>query len=210
LLLTYGELKNSVLKLMSQYSVAGTKVAATYNNQADYLARMPELTNDALVYIATTARRLRATAALELRETMGKWNIYRMPDDFWQLCTGGIFCLDGDESIVRSNKFKILGARRLAIPAEPARDWMIEYFRYPSSLGTDPEDELALDCPEEACSAVAFYVASHLVMQDDPYAQATLYNEFETKLSRLGEMPAAERGAVENAYPGLEVMGWDW
>ncbi len=200
--MTYGELKQYVLKLINQYSVAGDTIPTTYNNQADYLARMPELTNDALVYIATTARRLRATAKLELVETEGKWNIYRIPDDFWQLCTGGVFSLDEDENIVRTNKFKLIGARRIAIPTEPSRNWRIEYFRYPASLGTDPTDDLALDCPEEACSAVALYVASHLVLQDDQYAQATLYNEFETKLSRLGEVQRAECDTVTDVYAG--------
>ena len=49
--------------------------------------------------------------------------------------------------------------------------------------------------------AVAYYAAAHLVLQDDQYAQATLYNEFETKLSRLGEIPSTERDSVYDAYP---------
>ena len=39
--MTYGELKNYVLQLLNQYSTAGTLTPPTYNNQADYLARLP-------------------------------------------------------------------------------------------------------------------------------------------------------------------------
>lgn len=205
--MTYGELRTYVLQLINQYSVASKEVPTTYNNQADYIARIPMLANDALLYISTTARRLRATADIQQIETKGAWNVYRLPDDFWQLCTGKVFSLDEDGEISRTNRFRLIGSRRIALPAEPARQWTVEYFRYPAKLPADPSDELALDCPEEAATAVAYYVAAHLVMQDDQYAQATLYNEFETKLSRLGEIPAAERDTVTDVYPDWGDIG---
>ena len=43
----YGELRDQVLKLLNQYTVAGDPVAETYNNQADYLKRIPTFANDA-------------------------------------------------------------------------------------------------------------------------------------------------------------------
>ena len=43
----YGELRDQVLKLLNQYTVAGAPVAETYNNQADYLKRIPSFANDA-------------------------------------------------------------------------------------------------------------------------------------------------------------------
>ena len=205
--MTYGELRDAVLRLINQYSAAGEKVAATYNNQADYLARIPDLVNDALLYIATTARRLRAAAEPALTEQKGSWNVYRMPDDFWQLCTGGVYSTDERGNLYRENRFLLLGGRRIALPAEPARQWTVEYFRYPAKLPAEPADELALDCPEEAATAAAYYVAAHLVLQDDQYAQAPLYNEFETKLSRLGELPAAERDTVTDVYPDWGDIG---
>ena len=56
--MTYGELRDRVLMLLNQSSVAGGKIQVTYNNQADYLARLPGAVDDALLYLATTARRL--------------------------------------------------------------------------------------------------------------------------------------------------------
>ena len=59
--MTYEQVKNQTLKLLNQYSVAGNKVEGSYNNQADYLKRIPELVNDAMVEIATTARKIPQT-----------------------------------------------------------------------------------------------------------------------------------------------------
>ena len=44
--MTYGELKQRVLELIFSYSVAGSEIPATYNNQADYLAMIPGLVNN--------------------------------------------------------------------------------------------------------------------------------------------------------------------
>ena len=205
--MTYGELKTYVLQLINQYSVAGKEVPSTYNNQADYIARIPMLANDALIYICTTARRLRATEDLRKIGIKGAWGVYCLPDDFWQLCTGGVYSTDDEGELYRENRYRLIGGRRIAIPSYPTRSWTVEYFRYPAKLPADPSDELALDCPEEAATAAAYYVAAHLVLQDDQYAQATLYNEFETKLSRLGELPAAERDTVTDVYPDWGDIG---
>ncbi len=43
--MTFGELKKRVLQLIFSYSVAGSEIPATYNNQADYLAMIPGLIN---------------------------------------------------------------------------------------------------------------------------------------------------------------------
>ena len=66
--MTYGQMRDRVLMLLNQYSIAGGKIRVTYNNQADYLARVPGAVNEALVYLATTARRLRSVRKLEEAE----------------------------------------------------------------------------------------------------------------------------------------------
>ena len=46
--MTYGQMRDRVLMLLNQYSIAGGKIRVTYNNQADYLARVPGAVNEAL------------------------------------------------------------------------------------------------------------------------------------------------------------------
>ena len=200
--MTYGELRDRVLMLLNQYSVAGGKIQVTYNNQADYLARLPGAVNDALLYLATTARRLRASAALTDGERTGEWTVYALPDDCWQVCTGGVFRLTS-EGLERTNAFRLLGEGRIAV-CGGAGGWQLEYFRYPRLLPPEPEDGALVDCPAECLGAAACYAAAQLAGYDDTYLQSVLQNEFENRLSRLGELPGAAYGTVENAYGGWE------
>ena len=204
--MTYGQLKADVLRLIHQYSIAGNKVATTYNNQQDYLNRIPSLANDALVYLATTARRLREVADLSDPVEMGNWLVYTMPGDFWQLCPSGIIYVDNHGNVSRTSRYKLMGENKIAVP-KPQREIKAEYFRYPVLLRSVPEDSDFIDCPMEAQSALSFYIASHLEIFDDPYIQATFYNEFENKLSRLGDVPAATVDIISDEY-GSDWGGW--
>ena len=87
--MTYGQMRDRVLMLLNQYSIAGGKIRVTYNNQADYLTRVPGAVNEALVYLATTARRLRRVRKLEEAERAGVWRVFALPEDCWQICSGG-------------------------------------------------------------------------------------------------------------------------
>lgn len=54
------ECKDAALKLINQYSIAGTQIALSYNNQADYILRMVELINSAQMEIAKTTKKIYA------------------------------------------------------------------------------------------------------------------------------------------------------
>ena len=69
--MTYGEMKSFVLQLLHQYTVAGDEIPDTYNGQADDLLRIPLLTRDAVLYVTTTNRKLRAVAELAEPESSG-------------------------------------------------------------------------------------------------------------------------------------------
>ena len=196
--MTYGELKNYVLQLLNAYSVAGEQVALSYNDQADLVARMPHLTRDALIYLATTVRKLRTVAELTEPQTVGNMLVYELPEDFYQL-VGGLVRLDGGRE-TRYCGYRLVGGRQVQIPREDAGRYQVEYFRYPQVPDEAPDPDLELDCPPEACSAVACYVAAHLAMEDNNYLHTALYNEFERKLMRLQEGQRLDQGIVEDAY----------
>ena len=169
--MTYGQMRDRVLMLLNQYSIAGGKIRVTYNNQADYLARVPGAMNEALVYLATTARRLRSVRKLEEAERAGVWRVFALPEDCWQICSGGVFRLGADGNVERTNGFRLLGEDRLSV-----------------------------------AGAVACYAAAQLAALDDANLQAALYNEFESRLSRLGELPVANREEIGNMYGGWEAV----
>lgn len=152
--MTYRQLKDNILRLINQYSIAGNKVSTTYNNQQDYINRIPPLVNDGLVYIATTARRLREVVDLSNPAEMGKWLVYTLPDDFWQLCPSGIIYVDANGNVSRTSRYKLMGENKVAVP-KPGREIKVEYFRYPVLLRDAPEDGDFIDCPIEVQSALA-------------------------------------------------------
>lgn len=193
--MNYGELKAFVLQLLNQYSVAGQEIALTYNNQADVVARIPGLVRDALYYVATTARRLRTAAELAEPERRGGWLIYDLPEDVYQLIGGLVRC-DGS----RCWAYRVVGGRQVLVPASEAGQLVVEYYRYPSVPAGIPEDDDFLDCPPEAQTAVAYYVAAHLAMEDNNFLYGSLYNEFEAKVSRLQAGYLAEQAVTEDVY----------
>ena len=146
--MTYGELKDFVLQLINQYSVAGSRVPLTYNDQADLVARIPALMRDGLIYVVTTARRLRAVADLTDPQEQGGLLIYDLPEDCYQLA-GGLLRLEGDQ-LRRFQNYRLLGGRQMAIPREAQGQYQVEYFRYPQLPQATPMDDDRLDCPPEA------------------------------------------------------------
>ena len=198
--MTYGEMKEFVLQLLNRFSTAGSEVAVSYNDQADLLLRIPALTRDALYYVTTTACRLRAVAELAEPEQDGKMLVYDLPDDCFRLMSGGLLRVDRQGYFSRYHRYRLAGNRKLLIPKEDKGSFRVEYFRYPQVSEGIPEDGDFLDCPPEAQSAVAYYVAAHLAMEDSSFLYAALYNEFERKMARLQELPATDCSVTEDVY----------
>jgi len=201
----YKWLRDFTLKLLDQYSVAGNKIADTYNNQADYLKRIPEFADDGQMYLATTAARLRTVADMNSLEAgkLGNWTVYRLPEDCWQMCSGGVLRGDG-HSLQRYHTYCMVGDDAIAVPEKLGGTLYLEYYRYPLLLGADPADKTPLDNTVEAQMALPYYVAAHLVMHDNAFAYSALMNEFETKLARLREEIHTELTVVEDVYSAAE------
>lgn len=199
--MTYGEVRDAALQLINQYTIAGDKIAPTYNNQQDYLNRIPFLVNDAQMYIATTAKRIPASTPLSrLAYTeAGRWRIYRMPGDFFQFHNLSALVIHGHEP-TRVPFLRTEGSSQFMLSPGVPEDSIIDYYRYPNALAAEPADSEELDNTIETHQAIPYYVAAHIVMQDDPYQQASLYNEFETRMSRLGTPVTVEHIPIADSY----------
>lgn len=199
--MNYKKARDITLQLINQYSVAGSKVPDTYNGQADYLNRIPNLLNDAAMQAATTTAPIRVLDDLKnLRcDDNGAWLVYTMPDDCWQLSSGGLIQYDG-ETFRRFHGYHPVGPNKIAVPKDIAGEVQVEYFRYPRMLDANPKDEDELDNTPVVQLALPFYAAAQLVMQEDAFAFSALSNEFESRLARLAERPHADCNTVENVY----------
>ena len=205
--MTYKWARDFVLQLINQYSVAGSEVAAAYNNQADYLVKIPKLLDDAQIYVATNSGKIRTLTDMDslTKKNMGAWTLYELPEDCWQVCSGGLIRANGPQ-LHRYSRYRLLGDNGIAVPKELDGELLLEYFRYPALLGGDPAEGVNLDNTPEAQMALPYYAAAHMVMQDDAFAYSALMNEFEAKLARMGERRQAEIAAVEDAYCAGEAV----
>ena len=203
--MTFGEVRDRVLQLLDQYTVAGTGVAPSYNNQQDYLNAIPNLVNDAVMEIATTAAKIPALLTLspEEGEVFGNKLRYELPEDFYQFKTGDTFVVTDDERSPRTlhtNRYQLEGRNYLLIPLSEKGAYTITYYRYPRLLGARPQDADELDNLPETHYAVPFYVAAHLVLHDDPFLYASFYNKYEDKLAKLHPGVSAEVHPVGDGY----------
>lgn len=221
--MTYGQVKNQVLQLLNQYSVAGTMVASSYNNQQDYLNRIPALVNDATLEIATTARKIPAVLTLRVPEPpdpeagetededvpavaceeFGDRYRFELPEDFYQFKTGDTFVTTEDGHVMHTNRYQIEGRKYLLIPKkdfEKGRVYTITYYRYPKLLADTPEAEDELDNVPETHYAIPYYVAAFLVIHDDNFQFSAFYNKYEDKLQKMGPGASAEAHAVGDVY----------
>lgn len=203
--MTYGWARDFSLQLINQYSVAGTAVAMGYNNQADYILRIPALLDDAQTYVATSMRKIRTLVPISTlqSERSGNWMVYTLPKDCWQVMSGGLVRFTG-KRLQRYHNYHLLGNNQIAVPVGVLPDMSLEYYRRPVLLGKSPSDDTELDNTVEVQMALPYYVAAHLVMYDNPFAYGSLSNEFDAKLAFLSEVPQTECTIVEDAYSAEE------
>ena len=193
----YRTIKRAVLELIDQYSVAGESVSPAYNNQSDTLQRIPGLINQALLDIRTGPAPERNVCRLERGERLPNgWRQHSLPGDFWRLCSGGVRKLT-DDGLQLTNDYQLLGERALLTPEGV---YMAEYYHYPEQLPDDPSDDYECGETAEVIRLACLYAAACLMRTEDEFAYTTLYNEYESRLSRLTPAVAAEIHSVQNVY----------
>lgn len=199
--MTYLDFKNRVLMHINQYTIAGNDIALSYNNQSDYILKIPSLLDSALRYLATTTRPIYAEYHLDWDNAEKKegFYIFTMPEDFWQLVGRGIPVMSKGE-IKMYRGYKWIGKNKLVIPVQDRADMTVHYHRYPKEVPAKPDDDYKLDCEPDAQDAATYYVAAQLVMHDNAFAYSTLYNEFESRRQQMFERPQAEYFSIEELY----------
>ena len=200
--MTYKWVRDQVLKLLNQYTMAGAPVANTYNNQDDYLNRIPSLANDAIMEIATTVKKIPATvrlADLYREEDDGENVRYRLPSNFFQLQTGSVV-VTTDGRRLHTNVYQVEGRSYFLIPKDEVGDYAITYYRYPALLPDAPPESTRLDNTEETHMAIPYYVAAFLVAGEDAFRCALFNNKYEDKLAKMSTGTFVEVAPVADVY----------
>ena len=90
--MTYGEARDKTLQLINSYSLGGRVIESSYNEQQDYLNRIPGLLNDAMMFIAMNIRPIQAQESLDYKyaERVGGMYRFDLPTDFYEIDTAGL------------------------------------------------------------------------------------------------------------------------
>ena len=205
--MTYGELKSRVLELIFSYSVAGSEIPATYNNQQDYINMIPGLVNNAQMDIATTVKRLPERKALRemiYTERGGKF-YYELPADCWMPLTGGLY-IEFGRRYERFFGYRFV-AGKIELPCKAPEGVFLEYWRFPKMVNANTADSDELDNTPDVHQCLVYYVAANLLIYDDAYRYTVFMNEYKERMSRLKEPVWIEPGPIEDSYRS-HWYGW--
>lgn len=204
----YGLIRRKVLEYLNMYSIGGTRIADEYNNQDDYIHRIPALINSAILEIRGEYPRKRV-AQLTGGQVQGRYVLYSLPSDFKGICTGGVFV--GVER-QRTNDYRLFGESSILVP-DDGEPYFIEYYQTPeqipltASQDGDPSDSYDFNETPEAIDAACVYAASWLALDEDSFDHTALNNLFEGKLKRMAPRQTAEIHPIGNDYDNL-MIGW--
>ena len=206
----YKDVKRAVLGHIDQYTMAGALVPEGYNDQADYLAQIPVLINEALVNIRTQTKPLRVSYHLTDGHEENGFVEYEFPADFWSLCSGGV-SLAENGTLRKTNDYRLVGSKTILIPAKHAGKVYIEYNRYPNLLPLNDSltDDFDLAEDIDVIQAATYFASAGLIVREDEFMYASLYNEYETRRQHLTNGVTAEVHTVDDAYAHpLFEGGW--
>ena len=196
----YSEIKRETLGHINQYSMAGSQVSPSYNNQADYLNRIPLLINEGIVNIRTLVKPAPEIFNLVSGDDLGDMIRYELPDDFWMLKTGGVTRVR-DNHFEKTNQYMLQGRKYILIPQGFKAKYSVEYYRYPNRLPIDKTpDNFDLDEDIEVIQTATYYAAANLVLLEDEFAYSSLYNDYESRLARISRGLTAEVQPVQDVY----------
>lgn len=201
--MTFKEFTDLVLQHLDQYSVSGELIPKDYNNQEDYTNRIAPLANIALRTIATQAEPLIGTfdantKGVEMHDLANGLTRIKMPSDFYRMTGNGLPTFQGDVDFARNMNYRHLTPNEILVRTADLPSLVITYYRYPRTVHGHASE--VLDASESASDCASFYVAAQLARYDNPYAYQSLYNEFETMMTRLKKPISTESSEALDVY----------
>ena len=213
--MTIRQCMDFALQLLNQYSITGTLVPLSYNDQSDTELRMINLINDAQMEIAKTVKPIVETMTVEIPEPERGAPIENisvsMPEDF--ICASRVYFTPANglkQTMEEGSNYMWLGDDTLLLPNRPAGTYRIEYHRFPVRYDKDVDKSTELDNTPDTHEAIPYYIAAVISLDENQRAYFALYNIWETRLSRLGYKPAhAVRTFVHDVYGFDNFLGVD-
>ena len=209
---------DAALQLLNQYSIAGTLVPLSYNDQADTEMRMLNLINDAQMAIATNVKPIEDSLEFEAPElpndAPSAMIEQQMPDNF-NYCIAIYFTPKTGQNRmpmpIDAGSYKWIGDSLLMVPNRPAGSYKVVFNRFPVRYDETTDIETTeLDNKPDTHEIIPYFVAAMIAVDENPKTYYALYNVWETRLARLGYRPPhAVSTQVQDMY-GFDDFGGVW
>ena len=174
----------------NQYTMVNTNNEFFNGNQ---WLNMPD--NEAVRRLPTIAELSSLT-----HHSVGGKEQYILPDDCWNLMTGGLL-YKNSRRYERFFGYRLLaGGRVLELPARLGDEFAVEYWRYPELVDDDTDEDQELDNTPDVHECIVYYVASYLLLYDDPYRAEIFKKQYTERLARLKEPVWVEPQPIHNQY----------
>ena len=194
----------------------GVDIPLTYNDQEDDIKRMVmPLINDAMMEIATNVRPIYTYVEF----TVPKKNLnepfkdlqFQMPEDFDRAVAVYFTPAFGrNQTTDEADYYKWYGDDTFTVPDRYAGTYRVEYMRWPAQYDEATDVNTELDNTPDTHSVIPYYVAAMIANWDDQKAYYNLFNQWETRLSRLGyKPPHATFERVRDVYGFNVFRPWD-
>lgn len=128
-----------------------------------------------------------------------KYNLYTMPDDFYQL-NKVIFKGSPTEGYGYNPTSDFYWEKRnvLAVNYNYKGEFTIDYSAYPSTIDDNTVETYEFEIDLEAQEAIPYYVASMMMMHENPSIGNKLYSLYQGKLANLDDNVSNGAVAVSN------------
>lgn len=212
--MTYGDVRDTTLKIINQYTRIGNRINLTYNEQDDVVNRIPAFANDAQLIIARGPRPIEASQQLNPPEAkpIGQHLLFTLPEDLIDIQPGGLLII-GRHGLTRSSDYKQMDDDHILVPRELFRHGtvpMLQYYRRPQRLSDSPADDDPMDNVATAQEPIPYYCAAQIMLTDgEAYVHSVLFNMWQDKLNELAKPPQAEHNVIHDVYSAHDSV-WDW
>lgn len=213
--MTYGDIRDTTLKLINQYTRIGNRINLTYNEQDDVINRIPAFANDAQLIIARGPRPIEASIQLHPEDcrSLGHNFLFTLPEDLIDVQPGGLLLVH-PRGMTRSSDYKQMDDDHIIVPSHLFRHGtavMLQYYRRPQLLSDHPADDDPMDNVVTAQEPIPYYCASQILLTDnEAYVHSVLFNMWQDKLNELAKPPQAEHNIVENVYGDAGIWNWGY
>lgn len=170
-----GQIKSKTIEIIREKSNGGSLIGSGDN--ADYLFSMPGFINDAQFYIANKVPVFKKLTLTTPDEVTTKNNKYDMPDDFQ-----GLKYIKLNDELFDDYDFE---DDTLVIPICYEGTFKIGYYAFPAVIDDSINDNEELEVKLDLQMIIPYYVAGHVIIDENPQLAEFFLNEFESKLRRI-------------------------